>query len=261
VGFVRFITTNLVETVGVLKNGTGGGAPARDEVAPYLMENALLHDRRVLWQQSSGNPMQVDLDLGSNRNVAVAGMHGHRAIGSTGIGVSSCVIQYATAAAGYPPAGWTNVGTLSFVQRDAISLFAQVSGRYWRFDLDGVFDAFTLGKFLLAAIDHDLGLNPSSQLERRRIPNVADRTAGEDPIVTLVGDIRSQFTLRFRNITATVLSKIKLAAVTGQSFILIDRDDTPWEVIVADAELEYDLKWISGSTPLYDCEMNVEQLG
>jgi len=88
-----------------------------------------------------------------------------------------------------------------------------------------------------------------------------DRTAAEDPIVTLVGDVRSHFTLRFRNMTATVLSKIKLAALPGQSFILIDRDDVPWEVIVKDAELEYDLKWISGSTPLYDCELDVEQLG
>jgi len=261
VGNVRFITTNLVETVGVLKNGTGGGAPARDEVSPYLMENALQHDRRVLWQQSSGNAMQVDLDLLANRNVALAGIHGHRPLGPNGIGISSCVVQYATAASGYPPGAWTNVGTMSFVVRDALALFTQVSGRYWRFDLDGVFDAFTLGKLLLAVVDHDLGLNPSTQLELRRLPNIVDRTAGEDPIVTVVGDIRSRFTLRFRNITGTVLTKLRLIAALGQSFILIDRDDVPWEVIVADGELEYDLKWISGTTPLYDCELQVEQLG
>ena len=259
-GTVRFVTTNLVETNGVLKNGTGGGAPARDEVSPYLMENALQHDRRVLWQQSSGNAMQVDLDLGANRNIAIAGLHGHRPLGPTGIGISSCVVQYATAAGGYPPAGWTTVGTMAFVPRDAISLFNQVSGRYWRFDLDGVFDAFTLGKLLLGVVNQDLGLNPSRQTERIRVPNVVDRTAGEDPIVTLTGDVRRLFTLHFRNITSTVLSKILVAAVPGQSFILIDRNDSPWEVIVADAEVEYELTFDSGA-PLYDCDMHVEQLG
>lgn len=258
-GTIRLVTANLVELYGVLKNGTGGGAPARDEVAPYVMENALQHDRRVLWQQLSGGAMQYDIDLGAARQVRALGLHGHRPLDAGG-GVLSATGQYASS---YPPGGgWTNAGVISLVgARDAVTVLAATQTfRYWRLAFDTVGGPFTLGKIMLGQIV-DLGQNPSTQVERLRLPNVLDRTAGEDPIVTIVGDIRTRFTLRFRSIIGGVLGTLRALAAVGQSFILIDRDDVGWEVIVVDNEIEYELTFISGTTPLYDCELHLEQLG
>jgi hypothetical protein len=259
VGTIRLVTANVVELYGGLKNGTGGGAPGRDEVAPYVMENALQHDRRVLWQQLSGGTMQYDIDLGAARQVRALGLHGHRPLDAGG-GLLSATMQYASS---YPPGGgWANAGIVSLVgARDAVTVIpATQTFRYWRVDCDTVGGAFTLGKIMLGQIV-DLGQNPSTQDERVRLPNVLDRTAGEDPIVTIVGDIRTQFTLRFRSITGTVLNTLRALAALGQSFILIDRDDVGWEVIVVDGEIEYELAFISGTTPLYNCDLHLEQLG
>jgi hypothetical protein len=160
----------------------------------------------------------------------------------------------------YPPT--TSAGVISLLSaRDAVNVLAATQTmRYWRFHFDLVFGPFTLGKLLLAQIV-DLGKNPSSQNERERLPNVIDEGADETPLVSIVGDRRMIFTLRFRSISATTLSQLRSAAMSGQSFIIIDRDDTAFEVIAVDMELERDLKWISGSAPLYDCDLIVRQLG
>jgi len=260
VGSLRWIGANWVENAAtVLKNGTGGGAPDRDEVAPYVMENALQHDRHVLWQQASGSGMSFDLDLGAARAVRVAGLHGHRALTASG-GIVSCVVQYAST---YPPGGgWTNAGSIGSPGRDAISIFASTQTfRYWRFDMEIVGGVFTLGKLLLANVPTEVGSNPSSQEELRRLPNLVDRTAGEDPIVTIVGDLRTHFALHFQAITATVLAQLKSMAARAESFILIDMDDTPWEVIVEDHELEYELVFADDTTKLYNAILRLEQLG
>ena len=62
--------TNQVAT-GTLKNGTGGGAPAREEASPYLMENAKNSDRSTVWMTSASPavPTYFDIDLGSNKTI------------------------------------------------------------------------------------------------------------------------------------------------------------------------------------------------
>jgi len=50
-------------------------------------------------------------------------------------------------------------------------------------------------------------------------------------------------------------------AARAESFILIDMDDTPWEVIVEDHELEYELVFADDTTKLYNAILRLEQLG
>jgi hypothetical protein len=268
-GTARFITLNLLElSTVVLKNGTGG-APARDEIAPYVMENALERSRRVLWQAAGAGTVNVDLDLASHVQTRAGGIIGHRPLGASSDGIDSFKMQYNDGNT-YPPAGWTDLfaDTPTDQARDKGIVWASnITLRYVRYALT-CGGPFTLGRLLLGLIDLDLGLLPSSQLERSHLPMVVDRTAGEDPVVTVVGDIRSRFTLRFRSITGTVLAKLQqLAALGGLArdarplpFIWIDGDDVFRELIV-DGELEHELKWISGATKLYDCDLQVEQLG
>jgi hypothetical protein len=264
----RAVLTNWVEgTATVLKNGTGGGAPARDEVSPYVMENAMKLDRLILWRQSSGDVLAVDFDLGANRTIGVAALLGHRPVGSTGLGISSCVVMYATAATGYPPGGggsWTNVATLTpFSDRDSGVIFAggNVSARYWRFDLDGVFDAFTLSRFLLGAVDFDLGsLGSPGVTELPHSPVIESRTGGRNPVLSYPGDDRTLTTLRFRGARSAVLAKLEQLRSRKKAFAWIDKNDAFSEQVVPRAEIRVTRMWEEDADTTYDLEMDLERL-
>ena len=82
---LRFSFTNKVQTA-TLKNGTGGGAPALDQVSPWLMTNSQNRDRELVWQQSSGASGFVDFDLtgaASDTSVGLLAVLGHRGAPAT----------------------------------------------------------------------------------------------------------------------------------------------------------------------------------
>ena len=254
---LRFLTLNLVQAFGALKNGTGGGAPARDEVAPYVMENAMDRDRRTLWQQSSGAGMTFDIDLLAAKNVTYCGIHGLRGVGGGGVGV--CDVQYATS---YPPGGWTNFGTLTPAgARDAYALVGQQNARYWRFDFSIVSSAFSIGKLWLGVVNVDLGFSFTARRERPRLPTIIERSMAEDPFVTVRGDVRTEFEIDFFNVTATTLSNLRNLVLSGNSFIMLDFNDNVYEVICPDSTLEVSTKFAAGATALYDVTMRLETLG
>lgn len=239
---------------------------ARDEVSPYLMENAMKHDRLLEWQQASGNTMSVDFDLAANRNVALAALLGHRPIGTTGLGISSCVVKYATAATGYPPASggsWTNATSLTpFSDRDSGALFNQVSARYWRFDLDGVFDAFTLSRFLLNTVNVDLGILGSPGVREERFSPVrTSRTAGQNPFQTFLGDDRTITTLGLNRVPGSLRTSLELIRRQRQSVVMIDKLDTFSEQIIPDAAIRVVRVWELDADTVYDLEVTLEQLG
>jgi hypothetical protein len=269
---LRFNTVNFVEaTAAVLKNGTGGGAPALDEVSPFLMTNAMKHARNLLWQNSGGAAMQFDVDLtgaASNKTVRVAGIHGHRPIAGALTGITAYTVKSSTHANGYPPVSanpWTDcpgaVAVATGSGRDKGVVFnSDVTARYFRFDMT-IGSTFTLGKFVLGVFDYDLLAIMSAPLERRLVrPNIEDRSIGQDPVRTYVGDPRYLFTIPYRDVVRAHVDKLDAIARLTSSFIFADWTDTFYEAIVQGGETAASLKFVGAVNEIWDDELALETL-
>lgn len=233
-GNSRFSFTNHIETA-TLKNGTGGGAPALDEVAGFPMTNSQTRWRGKLWKQSSGASGQIDFDLGSNKSFACAALLGHRPV--TGNGMTSCVVYGATAATGYPPTSggsWTAIDTISMASsaRDGGIVFNSASYRYVRFDYT-CFTAFTLGRCFVGALT-DLGLVYAPGSEEYLIQPRADHTSPFGQLFSQWGgDDYERFALRFDPTDATLRSTLRTLAKKKQTLVYVDYDDVFREVLLA----------------------------
>lgn len=228
-------TANWIETNGTLKNGTGGGAPALDETTPYTMSKVLTSDRYSLWKTGAtpgASPVNLDIDLGANRTVTCATIHGYRP--GTGTGVTSLKIYSQPSSAGYPPAGWTlqgtlNQGSLALSQspRDAGVVFASVSQRYWRFEFTHGGGAWSAGK---------LGLWNPTDLGAIHTPGGLDapfRNRLETPlpsgavVLADLGDPGRDIVHPWEQIESTLRNTLLgLHDKTG-SFLLIDSETNP----------------------------------
>jgi hypothetical protein len=267
---LKFITSNLIEgSATSLKNGTGAPAPARDEVSPYVMENAMKHARRVLWQNSGGANMDVDFDTGFDWGVRVGGIAGHRPIAGALTGITAFTIKSSTDANGYPPITgnpWTNVpGAVSVSTasaRDKGVIFdSDVTARYFRYSLV-VGSVFTLGKFLLNWITHDLGILHSPGATVLNISsNVEERTIGQDPVVSYVGDNRELRSLPYRNILSAVAVKLDALRKLRNSFFMFDKDNVMREYIVQRGEIPFTIEREQAADTIYSAQVELEQLG
>src|SRR4029077_1242984 len=161
---LKFGLTNLLTQPGViLKNGTGGGAPALIESAPYVMANLLLGDRWTLWKPPglAIGSYNVDFDLGGNKAINAAGFHGFRPIGVAGPSID---VSYQTGT--YNGAGsWTFLDTMVGARlnlRDDGLECGQVTARSVRFTINIVANGatFTLGKFFVGSLT-DMGAKHS----------------------------------------------------------------------------------------------------
>lgn len=234
---IRLITNNLATAAAtVLKNGTGGGAPALDQLAAFPMTAALFQDRYTKWSTSAvpASPLDFDLDLGADKVIDAMGILNLRYAGTTDI--NTVTLKYASAASGYAPGPWTTFGTITLAdppltKRDyVVAPGSPVTARYLRFESAfGTLGQFTLGK-LVAGPMIDLGHNYSPgaawRVQRVRLP-VASPTAQD-----LIFDLSDKFwTLdcEFRNVAqATRDALVALTDVTG-TFILLDADDNAYE--------------------------------
>src|SRR5689334_12145156 len=123
---------NLVDTA-TLKNGTGG-APALDQTSPYTMSKVITPDRYTIWKTGSppgGSPINLDLDLGSDKTVTAVGIFGYRPAPS-GTAATSLKVFAVNNAAGYPPgAGWgaakATMNGIAGSPRDIGALISSVS--------------------------------------------------------------------------------------------------------------------------------------
>lgn len=264
---LRFSLTNLIETA-TLKNGTGG-APARDEESPWLMDYAQNRDRGMVWQQSSGGGfVDVDFDLtggATNKSVGVLAMLGHRGIPGSAIGVVSCTPQYSTNANGYPPtaaSSWTSFpsGGLSLGAgvRDDAAVVTPVSCRYVRFALT-VATTFTLGRFFAGTVETDLAVVSSPGYTRKRIiQRLENRMADGTPFLTQFGDPRWEYSLPYRNSNATLFGKLLQVGSQARSFLMLDRDDAAFEAIVREGAFQHSL--IFSPADLHDASLELETL-
>lgn len=220
---IRFSLGNLLASA-TLKNGTGGGAPARNETAPWVMENAQNQDRTLLWQGTSCN---YDLDLGTDTPLRLFATLGMRSSPPGGVGISTVQVYACNAAAGYP-GGLTLIGTYNPVpgQRDGYLLIgSNTSYRYVRFNITAT-GTFTLGRVYAGLLDVDLGMKYSAGATRTLIRPVQRNVPGTgSPLLTRIGDDYFQFNFPYDQITETTLGLLNQVA-TSNDILQIYRDDT-----------------------------------
>ena len=236
----------------------------RDEVSPYVMENAMDHERRKLWQ-ATGVGVIVDFDLGANRNVTAAAMMGHRGLGASGAGASTIVVQSSASANGYPPAAgtsWSNRATLNNPSRDLGAVFNNVSARWWRFEFTVVSASFSLGKFALGVLAIDLGFLWSPGGPRLGIsPNVEERTVGLDPVISYVGDDREHWDLPYRSILNASRLQLDNIRKLRTSVIIVEKGDVFKEAIVRRGEFGWTPTHEQASDTVQDATLALEILG
>jgi hypothetical protein len=262
-GSLRFWWNNLAESA-TLKNGTGGAAPADDEVSPWIMENAQNKDRTFVWQQSAGaGTTNHDLDLGSDQSIGFFAMLGHRGAPSTAVGVASSSVKYETAATGYVPGSLSTAGSITVGSgvRDAYLLLSNnVIGRYVRNAITAT-TAFTLGRWFIASKtpDLDLGVISSPGRDRVLVKPILENEVGSNPTKTRVGDNHYSLTLPYNDIGATLVASLRTLAARDDSFVMIDYDGNIFEAMLEgdtmSERLTFDLP------EMFDVTLRIRTLG
>lgn len=231
----RFSITNYAEAA-TIKNGSGGGAPARDETSPFLMERALNADRYSLYKTGSGGAaFAIDIDLGSIKAVRVAAMLGLTLVPTTGAAILT--IYYASS---YYPGAWSTFGATDIWQdgrRDSgVVASAATSARYWRFNLvlGGGATDFTLGRLWLGnTSSHDLGGRHSPGGESSPFQNRLEQGQQDGSIVlTTLGYPGRDFTLPFNQVPETKRNMLTGVAAVQGSVVFVDAEDDIYEVVV-----------------------------
>lgn len=257
---LRFSFLNRIEAA-TLKNGTGGGAPARDETSPWLMENAQNRDRGHVWQGTSTSPHDVDYNLAATATLRVFAALGQRGAPSSSAGLSS--IEVFTQAGAYSAGGtWTSRGTImlgSGVRNGALVLGSDLTGvdsvRYRHTKAS----AFTLGRHFAGTIEQDLGIISSrGYLRRRVIPVNENRMGDRSPFVTQSGDPFFEFSIPYRSIPAATHAKLLQVGSQLRSFFMLDFDDAPHEVKLRDHTFAASLLW--NQPAVYEADLELESL-
>lgn len=104
---LRIYTVNAGEQFPI-KNGSGGGAPAKEEDARFPMANINIESRYRFWRTSTAppNPTLVDYDLTASLSVSSFGLSNIRSYRGTA-GITSLEVEYSTSA--YLPGAWTQI--------------------------------------------------------------------------------------------------------------------------------------------------------
>jgi len=234
--------TNLLAGA-TLKNGTGGGAPARNEASPYVMENAQGTDRSSAWATSAAPdvPQYIDFDLGSSKAITVFAILGFRA--ST-ISAVTAMSAYTSGGAVYPPVGWTFRGGLN-VARDTALIIGSVSQRYVRFQFDLPLAAFSVGRLWVGS-PTDIGVYHDTDgvygVSRNRMET---QLPGGAFVLTDLGDPGGRYSLRFSTADATLKNTLKGLRDQSGSFVVIDPEGQVREVFVPGGQVEPIRRWNS----------------
>lgn len=240
----RFTGTNLIES-GTLMNGTGGGAPALDQVSGYPMTNATgIRDIYTLWKQSSGaGTVNVDVTWGSDKTSRVFGLAGHRSTtqDAGGIGIASVAVSYQTGA--YAGGGaWTPIASAAFnvganVRHAGVKASSDIVHRSLRYILT-VTDAFTLGALVAGVVDYDLDFIYEPGTVRREMRPSTRLEAGPSrvPVMNYYQDVRYLWHLAYRAQSATLMAAIRNAIFQQKHVYLLDHDNAFHPVFCPDGD-------------------------
>lgn len=259
---VRACTTNLIESLAMtLQNGGGGGAPALDEVSPWVTSNAQNRDRGMVWQgTATGNvDLTVPGAVGVTADFTVFAVLGHRGAPSSAVGVAS--VEVFTQTGAYAPAGtWTSRGTITLGSgvRDGVLIVGSVTCKSVRFAVTAT-TAFTIGRLWAGVVGTDIGIVSSPGLLRRRIkPRLESRMADGMPFLTLSGDPRYEFTLPYVDVGETLFDLVQAVGIQSRTFLLLDRESVPFECIIRGGTFADVLKF--DAPDLQDTSLELESL-
>lgn len=262
---IKIYVANALAASGVvLKNGTGGGAPALDEDSDWPMANLLSPDRYTYWR-TSPVPFEthVDFDLGSAQSIVAAGMANLRQVDPT-LAVPSAPLLYYGTGGSYPPS-WTDVGLATDIStlNNKFETFGAISARFWRFEL-GFANACTCKLWLVKSADViDLGhdWNIGSSESRRRLREVVTSPAGLsfafEPGQARGSDILSgQFLLRRVQTTQRDSLRDRLSTLDTR-FMVILGDGTAIETSLPEGNLPWSRRW--SAPDLFDFELALQE--
>lgn len=254
----RFLTNN--RAIGkTVKNGSGGGAPSRDELSTYPMENALQSDRYTPWVTAAApaGTIEFDIDLGSSIAITTACILGFRC--------SSSAVQVTVQEGGaaYGPGPWTSVGSISLTNspRDAGATFGSVSARYWKFKFEFVSNQFSVGKLALGVLT-DLGgaHSPGGESSPHGFRLEQAQTGGAVVLTQLSSDRGRDISLPFLVATSSLRTTLATIAALDGSYVYLDPDDAFYEVFCPEKKLSVRRQFINGSSFLYDIDMQLRRL-
>lgn len=254
---VRFYHSNrLAVSSVVLKNGTGGGAPALNEDTDFPMSNLKLADRNSYWRTSAipGDPLQVDFQL-------AAGFQSVVALGITNLDLFDVYSQLQVLTASVYPAGpWTARGTIPMATVDNVTEIASVSAPYWRFEFSNGGVQFRC-KLWLAATKIDMGKQSAPPEEEEMEQARSDLETPRGLIIsTWHGTPRLRYRLPWPVASATLKNQIKTIA-QRQSSLLYGSFENVWsEVIVDGARARWARTFDPGGAPRYETGLELVQL-
>lgn len=246
----RFSTkaANYILSTGVvLKNGTGGGAPALQEDAAYPMSNLLKVDRYSVWATgpTAPNPMLVHIDLGQDRALTFFAVLGMRQAASLAGNTISSIFGTRTAAQGYSGVStdYTDRATVALPTMgvdgvDGGVVAASSTCRYLQIKVSVINTTLglTLGKFAVGLLDQDLGANLvySPGAENHLVtPQVRTETPAGFPVISYVGAPYRRFLLPFRAITTATRDQLNTVAKQTDPFVYFDQFDVAHECVPA----------------------------
>jgi hypothetical protein len=262
--FARTVTNRVLNAATVLKNGTGGGAPALVQDAAYPMANLQTADRYSVWSTGASppGPTLVHYDLGADQSVLFVGILGLRGVNDAAITPITCDVGKRTAAQGYSgtAADYTDVASFGDGRRDLAATITAASGRYWQFEFNALpSTGFSIGKLMLSTALTDLGILYSPGAEVAIIkPQVRTRTPGGAQAATYLGDARRRFTFPYRTVDATLLGTLRTLGTQVDPFVYFDHEGNVYECL-ADPEFASQHVWAT-PTGVHDAALVFEQL-
>jgi hypothetical protein len=247
----------------VLKNGTGGGAPALFELAPWTMAKLLHHDRYDVWRSGdlAIGSYDVDFTFGADKTIDTVAFCGYR----TQYGTVS-QIEVFTQTGAYTPGGtWTSRGVLDGTAqgggglglRDDWIEFSAITCRSVRFEFSVSVNptSFTLGNFYACDVT-DLGgiYSRGGSRSIEQIRSELEMPSGVT-IINQRGLVSKMFSFPWNACPTAVRTAFILAQLQPYPALLIDEIPAVYEVFMRAGKLTDAL--VFGST--YD--VNVEFVG
>lgn len=258
-GTARFILANHLLTASV-RNGGGGGLPAREETSPHVMENAFTADRQTPWQSAGTptSPFEFWINLGSTLATTGCAVLGHRP--SLPGAVTNVVV--ASMASSAVPGTPTTRATLSFAadERDKGAAFSTISAQYWKISFTNS-GAWSTGRIVLGTVV-DLGLasGPGADVSRHQNRSEAQLPSGSFVIETL-GDPGATFSILVNVASETDFSNFATIAAWTGTVVYIDPDGNVYECLVPGGQLPAQRGfYVPGGLSRYAMELRLVRL-
>lgn len=265
---LRVSKINKAETA-TIKNGSGGGAPARFDTSPWAAENALTKSRKVLWVGTGSGDLDVAItDGSSNTAVQVVGLLGCSGSPTGSAGITSVAFKYQ--AGTYTPGGsfttMTGAGALTVgaVGRNAaIFLAASVNLATLRISITAG-SAFTVGRIFAGTIEVDTTIlwSPGKQL-RYVQPTARVEGIDQHPSISPSGYPFFEYAIPYSELDETKLALVQTIGRYSGPFLLHDgnANDVQECVSLGDDFSRTNLLAIDGGGNVEDAALTIRSLG